>query len=75
MGITKNVFMALLEELFEVPPGSDGNLDLSDYIKDSIDVGELLSALKIRHQVILEPSYFRKVRTIDEVWALIEATT
>ncbi len=74
MSITKNEFIALLGELFELPAASDGNLDLSDYIKDSIDVGELLSALKIRHQIVLEPNDFRKVRTIDEVWVLIEAT-
>jgi acyl carrier protein len=72
MSITKNEFIALLEELFEMPTSSTG-LDLSDYIKDSIDVGELLSALKMRYQTVLEPNDFRKVRTIDEVWALIEA--
>jgi acyl carrier protein len=72
MNITKKEFIALLEELFEVPASSAGGTDLSDYIKDSIDVGELLSALKIRHQIVLEPNAFRKVRTIDEVWALIE---
>ena len=73
MSITKNEFMALLKELFEVPSSSEGSLDLSDYIKDSIDVGELLSALKIRHQTVLELNDFRKVRTVDEVWTLIEA--
>lgn len=74
MSITKNEFIALLEELFEVPGSSAGGTDLSDYIKDSIDVGELLSALKIRHQIVLAPNDFRKMRTIDEVWVLIEAT-
>ncbi len=74
MSITKNEFIALLRELFELPDSSDGNLDLSDYIKDSIDVGELLSALKIRYQIVLDPNDFRKIRTIDEVWALVEAT-
>ncbi len=73
MSITRNEFIALLEELFEVPASSDGSLELSEYIRDSIDVGELLSALKIRHQIILEPNDFRRVRTIDEVWGLIEA--
>lgn len=73
MSITRSEFIALLEELFEVPASSDGSLDLSDFIKDSIDVGELLSALKIRHETILQPNDFRKVRTIDEVWTLIEA--
>lgn len=75
MSITRNEFIGLLEELFEVPADSEGSLDLSDYIKDSIDVGELLSALKIRYKTVLEPNDFRKVRTIDEVWALIEAQT
>ena len=73
MSIKKNEFTRLLEELFDVPVGSDGSLDLSDYIKDSIDVGELLSALKIRYQIVLDPNDFRKVRTMDEAWELLEA--
>ena len=72
---TRNEFIALLEELFEVPTSSPGNLDLSDYIKDSIDVGELLSALKLRHQIVLNPNDFRQARTLDEVWALVDSQT
>jgi len=73
MKITKDQFVALLGELFEVPVNSDDTTDLADYIKDSIDVGELLSALKVRYQTTLETTDFHKVHTIGEVWALIEA--
>ncbi len=73
MDITRDQFGALLEELFEVPQDSPDSLDLADYIKDSIDVGELLSALKLRYATILAPNDFRKVHTIGEVWSLIAA--
>ncbi len=62
----------MLQELFEIPAGSSDSLNLADYIKDSIDVGELLAALKIRYSVTLEPNDFRKVHLLGEVWELIE---
>lgn len=73
VSITKKELMALLEDLFEVPAGSAGSLYLSDYIKDSIDVGELLAALKIRYQIFLDPTDFRKIISVDDLWALIKA--
>ena len=71
MSLTRDQFTTVLTELLDVPKGSPDTSDLGDYIQDSIDVGELLSVLKERYAVELEPNDFRKVHTLGEVWALI----
>jgi acyl carrier protein len=48
--------------------------DLSVYIKDSIDLGEMLAVLKDRFGIILEPSQFTSAYTLGEVLAVVNGT-
>jgi acyl carrier protein len=73
MKITKNDFLELLKELFDIPTNSEDSLDLIDYIKDSIDVGELLSILKIRYNIDIEPNELRSKTKLGDVWLLIQS--
>lgn len=73
MKISKKDFINLLIELFEVPSAPEDSLDLSQYIKDSIDVGELLSVLKIRYQIDIDPNDIQAVTKLGDVWDIVKA--
>jgi len=61
--ITETEFAAVFSELFEVNEPLNAQTDLSKYVKDSIDLGELIAVLKERHGVEPQDMQLFKTRT------------
>jgi acyl carrier protein len=72
--ITEHELRDLLVETFEIHDELSLGSDLSVYIKDSIDLGEMLAVLKDRFGIILEPSQFTSAYTLGEVLAVVNGT-
>ena len=69
--LTREGFISILEELFAVEEPLTGDTDLSRYIRDSIDLGELIAVVKERHGV--EPAdlqAFKTLTALDDVFAI-----
>ncbi len=63
-----------LRELFDVPPDIKPATDLREYIKDSIDVGELVATLNESYQLDLKLIDFKEVYTYADLKALLVAS-
>lgn len=71
--VTEAELASLLRELFEIDSQLSGDTDLTTYINDSIDLGELLAALYERYNIRINPNSFRNVFTLDQALAVINA--
>lgn len=62
----------ILYDLFEIPKNFNKKADLTIFIRDSIDVGELVAEFNNQTGVQLEVSDFRNITTLEGVLTLIE---
>lgn len=53
----------VIQELFVVPTALTGTSDLAAYIKDSIDLGELIAVVKERYDVAPQDMQLFKTRS------------
>lgn len=70
--ITQTDLVKVLEYIFDIQENLNDSSDLSLYIKDSIDLGELLAVIKNKHGV--EPKnreLFRKYKTLGDILKII----
>lgn len=63
----------LLNELFGIPKEIEGDLDLRDFIKDSIDVGEFVAEIRQRHHLDIEVSDFKGITHLEQVVNLLKS--
>lgn len=69
--LTQDQLISLLTETFEIQDSLNSDTDLSNYIKDSIDLGELLAVLKERYGVVVDPGKFINVYKLSEALSTI----
>lgn len=70
--MTQDNLVEILNYIFDIQENLNESSDLSVYIKDSIDLGELLAVVKNKHT--LEPKnkeLFRKYKTLGDVLKVI----
>ena len=68
----KKELLTLLNDMFDVPLDSDDETDLTQYIQDSIDVGELIAELKHQHPTTLKLADFKNIKTLNQLLKLIQ---
>jgi acyl carrier protein len=69
--MTKDQFIEVLKELFSIQEVLTAESDLSLYIKDSIDLGELVAVLKEEHGVTPQDlSLFKIHSRLEDVWRI-----
>lgn len=76
-GFGEEEFKTILREVFTIPLSFeiDNETDLSEYIKDSIDLGEVLAVVKDRYDVApLRTDQFALYSRFADVLALINNT-
>ncbi len=70
--MTQDNLVEILNYIFEIQEDLNESSDLSIYIKDSIDLGELLAVVKNKYTI--EPKnkeLFRKYKTLGDVLKVI----
>ena len=70
--ITSKDLIEVLHYIFEIEEDLDDSTDLTIYIKDSIDLGELLAVIKNKYTI--EPKnkeLFRKYKNLGDVLKVI----
>jgi len=65
--------LALLHQLFDVPTEIEGDLDLREFIKDSIDVGEFVAEARQQHNLEIEISDFKGITHLQQLVALLKS--
>ena len=61
-----------LRYVFEIEGDLSESSDLSEYIKDSIDLGELLAVIKNKYAIeVKNKELFRKYKNLDDVLKVI----
>ena len=71
--MNRTEILLLLNELFDVPVDTEKDLDLRDFIKDSIDVGEFVAELRQRYGLNVEVSDFKGVVHLQQVVDLLKS--
>ena len=71
--MNRTEILLLLNELFDVPVDTEKDLDLRDFIKDSIDVGEFVAELRQRYGLNVEVSDFKAVVHLQQVVDLLKS--
>ena len=71
--MNRTEIILLLNELFDVPVDTEKDLDLRDFIKDSIDVGEFVAELRQRYGLNVEVSDFKGVVHLQQVVDLLKS--
>ena len=71
--ITEEQFVDILHDTFEMSEKLHSDSELTFYIKDSIDLGELLAALYERYAIRINPNMFRNVYTVGQALLVINS--
>ena len=71
--LTEEELVSLIREVFETKDHLRLDSDLTHYISDSIDLGEMLAALYEKYQVRLNPTLFKKVYTLADALSVINS--